>query len=211
VPGVLNADPRIFDNTIKLDRLSYREAIEMTYYGAQVIHPKTIKPLQNKNIPMFVKSFLDPTAPGTEISSDTDDNYPPIVVVEKNQALMHISTLDYSFVAEHHMARLFGKAADLRIFVNMMQNTAVSFTICVPNVPDRLEKFVKEVSDEFKVKIEQGLELITVRHYMEDTITNLKKGKIVLFEERIRNTMHMVVKNVPTIERKEVEIAGSKS
>ncbi|MCC7467266.1 MAG: aspartate kinase [Saprospiraceae bacterium] len=211
VPGVLNADPRIFDNTIKLDRLSYREAIEMTYYGAQVIHPKTIKPLQNKNIPFFVKSFLDPSAPGTEISSDTDDNYPPIVVVEKNQALLHISTLDYSFVAEHHMARLFGKAADLRIFVNMMQNTAVSFTICVPNVPDRIEKFVKAVSDEFKVKVEQSLELITIRHYTEDTISSLKKGKVVLFEERIRNTMHMVVKNVPTIERKEVEIAGSKS
>jgi aspartate kinase len=211
VPGVLNADPRMFDNTIKLDRLSYKEAIEMTYYGAQVIHPKTIKPLQNKNIPLFVKSFLDPDAPGTEISSDTDDNYPPIVVVEKNQALLHISTLDYSFVAEHHMARLFGKAADLRIFVNMMQNTAVSFTICVPNVPERIERFSKEVADEFKVKMEQGLELITIRHYTEETIANLKKGKIVLFEERIRNTMHMVVKNVPPIERKEVEIAGSKS
>jgi aspartate kinase len=211
VPGVLNADPRMFDNTIKLDRLSYKEAIEMTYYGAQVIHPKTIKPLQNKNIPLFVKSFLDPDAPGTEISSDTDDNYPPIIVVEKNQALLHISTLDYSFVAEHHMARLFGKAADLRIFVNMMQNTAVSFTICVPNVPDRIERFSKEVADEFKVKMEQGLELITIRHYTEETIANLKKGKIVLFEERIRNTMHMVVKNVPLIERKEVEIAGSKS
>jgi aspartate kinase len=93
----------------------------------------------------------------------------------------------------------------------MMQNTAVSFTICVPNVPDRIEKFIKAVSDEFKVKVEQGLELITIRHYTEDTISSLKKGKIVLFEERIRNTMHMVVKNVPTIERKEVEIAGSKS
>lgn len=211
VPGVLNADPRIFDNTVKLDRLSYKEAIEMTYYGAQVIHPKTIKPLQNKNIPMFVKSFLDPEAPGTEISSDTDDLYPPIIVVEKNQALLHISTLDYSFVAEHHMARLFGKAADLRIFVNMMQNTAVSFTICVPNVPDRIEKFIAGISDEFKVKVEADLELITVRHYTEETIANLKKNKVVLFEERIRNTMHMVVKNIPLIERKEVEIAGSKA
>jgi aspartate kinase len=211
VAGVLNADPRLFDNTIKLDRLSYKEAIEMTYYGASVIHPKTIKPLQNKNIPLYVKSFLDPGASGTEISSDTDDLYPPIVVVEKNQALLHISTLDYSFVAEHHMARLFGKAADLRIFVNMMQNTAISFTICVPNVPDRIEKFVKDISDEFKVKVEEGLELITIRHYSPETIENLKKGKIVLFEERIRNTMHMVVRNVPAIERKEVEIASSKA
>lgn len=211
VPGVLNADPRVFDNTIKLDRLSYKEAIEMTYYGAQVIHPKTIKPLQNKNIPMFVKSFLDPTAPGTEISSDVDDLYPPIIVLEKNQALMHISTLDYSFVAEHHMARLFKKAADLRIFVNMMQNTAVSFTICVPNVPDRIETFIDGISDEFRVKVETGLELITIRHYTEETIASLKKNKIVLFEERIRNMLHMVVKNIPLIERKAVEIAGSKA
>lgn len=211
VPGVLNADPRLFENTIKLDRLSYKEAIEMTYYGAQVIHPKTIKPLQNKNIPLYVKSFLDPEAPGTEISSDMEDNYPPIVVVEKNQALLHISTLDYSFVAEQHMARLFQKAADLRIFVNMMQNTAISFTICVPNVPDRLSQFIKEISDEFKVKMEQDLELITIRHYTQESIDNLKKGKIVLFEERIRSTMHMVVKNVPIIERREVDIAGSKA
>jgi aspartate kinase len=211
VAGVLNADPRLFENTIKLDRLSYREAIEMTYYGASVIHPKTIKPLQNKNIPMFVKSFLDPEAPGTEISSDLEETYPPIIVVEKNQALLHISTLDYSFVAEHHMSRLFGKAADLRIFVNMMQNTAISFTICVSNVPDRIDKFIKAVSDEFKVKTQDGLELITVRHYNQETIDSLKKGKMVLFEERIRNTMHMVVKNMPPVERREVDIAGSKA
>lgn len=210
VAGVLNADPRLFENTIKLDRLSYREAIEMTYYGASVIHPKTIKPLQNKNIPLYVKSFLDPSAPGTEISSDNEETYPPIIVVEKNQALLHISTLDYSFVAEHHMARLFGKAADLRIFVNMMQNTAISFTICVTNVPDRIERFIREVSDEFKVKTESGLELITVRHYLPETIDSLKRNKMVLFEERIRNTMHMVVKNIPPIERREVDLVGSK-
>lgn len=211
VAGVLNADPRLFENTIKLDRLSYREAIEMTYYGASVIHPKTIKPLQNKNIPLYVKSFLNPEAAGTEISSDLEEVYPPIIVVEKNQALLHISTLDYSFVAEHHMARLFAKAADLRIFVNMMQNTAISFTICVTNVPDRVEKFIKAVSDEFKVKTEEGLELITIRHYNQETIDNLKKGKMVLFEERIRNTMHMVVKNIPPIERRDVDLAGSKA
>jgi aspartate kinase len=211
VPGVLNADPRIFENVIKLDRLSYREAIEMTYYGASVIHPKTIKPLQNKSIPMFVKSFLDPEAPGTEISSDTEETYPPIVVVEKNQCLLHISTKDYSFVAEQHMARLFGLLAQQRIFVNSMQNTAISFTICVPTVPERIDKFIKEISDEFKVKKEENLELITIRHYTEETINNLKKGKVVLFEERIRNTIQMVMRKVPAIERREVEIAGSKS
>jgi len=211
VPGVLTADPRLFENVTKLDRLSYREAIEMTYYGASVIHPKTIKPLQNKNIPLYVKSFLDPDAPGTEISSDLEETYPPMVMVEKNQALLHISTLDYSFVAEHHMARLFGKAADLRIFVNMMQNTAISFTICIPNITERTDKYIADMSDEFKVKKEEGLELITIRHYNEDTINNLKKGKIVLFEERIRNTMQMVVKEIPTIERRISDLAGSKS
>ncbi|HNM24475.1 MAG TPA: aspartate kinase, partial [Saprospiraceae bacterium] len=210
VPGVLNADPRLFENVIKLDRLSYKEAIEMTYYGAQVIHPKTIKPLQNKNIPMFVKSFLDPEAAGTEISSDNEDTYPPIVVVEKNQTLLHISTNDYSFVAEQHMARLFAKLADLRLFVNMMQNTAISFTICVPSIADRVASFIKDVSDEFKVKMEDGLELITVRHFMPETIDNLKKGKMVLFEERIGNTMQMVVKNIPPIERREVELERAK-
>jgi aspartate kinase len=210
VPGVLNADPRLFENVIKLDRLSYKEAIEMTYYGATVIHPKTIKPLQNKSIPLYVKSFINPDGEGTEISSDTEDTYPPIIVVEKNQALLHISTLDYSFVAEHHMARLFDKLATQRIFVNSMQNTAISFTICVPNVTDRIEKFCKEVSDEFKIKKESELELITIRHYNQDTIDNLKKGKIVLFEERIRNTMQMVVRNLPPIERREVDLIGSK-
>ncbi len=210
VPGVLNADPRLFENVIKLDRLSYKEAIEMTYYGAQVIHPKTIKPLQNKNIPLFVKSFLDPEAAGTEISSDNEETYPPIVVVEKNQTLLYISTNDYSFVAEQHMALLFAKLADLRLFVNMMQNTAISFTICVPNIADRVASFIKDVSNEFKVKQEDGLELITVRHFMPETIENLKKGKMVLFEERIGNTMQMVVKNIPPIERREVELERAK-
>lgn len=210
VPGVLNADPRLFENVVKLDRLSYREAIEMTYYGAQVIHPKTIKPLQNKSIPLFVKSFLDPAGAGTEISSDTEDTYPPIIVVEKNQALVHISTRDYSFVAEQHMARLFAKLADLRIFVNSMQNTAISFTICVPNVKDRIESFIRDIQDEFRCKVEDGLELITVRHYNEDTIANLKKGNVVLFEERIRNTLQMAVKNAPLVERREVELERAK-
>ncbi len=210
VPGVLNADPRIFENTVKLDRLSYREAIEMTYYGASVIHPKTIKPLQNKSIPLFVKSFLDMHASGTEISSDVDDNYPPIVVVERNQSLLHISTKDYSFVAEHHLARLFKLLAEYRIFVNSMQNTAISFSICVPNVGDRIEKFVAEIQDEFRVKREDNLELVTVRHYTEEQVNNLKRGKVVLFEERIRQTLQMVLSTAPLMERREVELARSK-
>lgn len=210
VPGVLNADPRLFENTVKLDRLSYREAIEMTYYGASVIHPKTIKPLQNKSIPLYVKSFLDMHAPGTEISSDVDDNYPPIVVVERNQSLLHISTKDYSFVAEHHLARLFKLLAESRIFVNSMQNTAISFSICIPNVGDRIDKFISDIEDEFRVKREDNLELVTVRHYTDEQVNNLKRGKVVLFEERIRQTLQMVLSSAPLMERREVALVGSK-
>ncbi|MFT4972009.1 MAG: aspartate kinase, partial [Saprospiraceae bacterium] len=189
VPGVLTADPRLFENVTKLDMLSYKEAIEMTYYGAKVIHPKTIKPLQNKNIPLYVKSFIDPEGAGTLISNEVEDNYPPMVAVESNQALIHISTRDFSFVAEHHMSELFAKIAEGRLQVNMMQNTAISFSICVNKMDDKVEKFAKSIEKDFKVTIEEGLELITVRHYNELILEELKRGKIILLEERIRKTL----------------------
>lgn len=204
VPGVLTADPRLFDNVTKLDRLSYKEAIEMTYYGATVIHPKTIKPLQNKNIPLYVKSFLAMDADGTVITNDVDDHYPPIVIMEKNQALLYISSKDYSFIAEHHLAHLFGLFDKYRIWVNMMRNTAISFMVCVPNQPDRLKGFFKEVEKEFTVVKEDNVELVTIRHYQEGVIDEMKKYKIVLLEERIRKTYQMVTKNVPVVKRKDI-------
>ncbi len=197
VPGVLTADPRIFDNVVKLDRLSYREAIEMTYYGAKVIHPKTIKPLQNKSIPLYVKSFKDPLDSGTFISDDVGDHYPPMVAVESNQAVLQISTRDFSFVAEHHMRYLFGEIADQRIQVNLMQNTAISFSICVNDVDDKIALFAKAIEKDFKVIIDRDLQLISVRHYHQDVLDNLKRGKIVILEERIGKTVQMVVKDVP--------------
>lgn len=201
VPGVLSADPRIFKHVQKLEQLSYREAIEMTYYGASVIHPKTIKPLQNKNIPLNVKSFLAPDEPGTFIGPDVEEHYPPLVVVEKNQVLLHISTRDFSFVVEHHMAYLFKLFADLRIFVNMMRNTAISFTVCVPNVPDRIQKLLEILEENYLVKIEHDLELLTIRHYQEEVLRSITKGKIILLEERLRNTIQMITKDVPVMER----------
>lgn len=201
VEGVLTADPRLFKNVQKLARLSYKEAIEMTYYGASVIHPKTIKPLQNKNIPLYVQSFLDPKIEGTYIGPDVDDHYPPIVVLERNQTLLHIATRDFSFVVEHHMAYLFKVFAELRIFINMMRNTAISFTVCVPDLPDRIEKLKLILEKEYSVTVETGMELITIRHYQEDVLKSLTKGKIVLLEERLRNTVQMVVKDIPLIER----------
>lgn len=199
VPGVLTADPRIFDNVAKLDRLSYKEAIEMTYYGAKVIHPKTIKPLQNKSIPLYVKSFVNPDGAGTVISNDVEDPYPPMVAVEQNQALMQISTRDFSFVAEHHISQLFNLIADQRLQVNMMQNSAISFSVCVNDIDDKVLRFIAQIEKDFKVILDRDLQLITVRHYTEGVLQNLIGGKIVLMEERSRGTVQVVVKDVPVI------------
>jgi len=202
VPGVLTADPRLFDNVTKLDRLSYKEAIEMTYYGAKVIHPKTIKPLQNKSIPLYVKSFLEPEGEGTYISDEVEDNYPAMVAVEQNQALLQISTRDFSFVAEHHMSYLFNLIAELRLQVNMMQNSAISFSVCLNDVDDKVERFIERVGADFKIIVDRGLELITVRHYRQEVLDSLRRGKIVMLEERFRNTAQMVVKDMPLMVRK---------
>lgn len=204
VPGVLTADPRLFENVTKLDELSYKEAIEMTYYGAKVIHPKTIKPLQNKSIPLYVKSFIDPEGVGTMIAPDIEDNYPPMVAIEHKQALLNISTRDFSFVAEHHISDLFLELIKERMHVNMMQNTAISFGICVTDQDDKIDRFVKAIEDKFKVRIERDLELITVRHYTKQTLDDLRNGKVVLLENRIRKTVQMVVKTIPMMRRKDV-------
>ncbi|MDQ3141589.1 MAG: aspartate kinase [Bacteroidota bacterium] len=199
VPGILTADPSVFVNVIKLDRLSYTEAIEMTYYGAKVIHPKTIQPLQNKNIPLYVKSFIQPEAEGSLISGDIDLEYPPIVVSESEQALIHFSSLDLSFIAEHHLARLFDSFEKHRIKVNMMRNTAISFSVCVHNDASRIATMIKEVEHEYKVVVDHDLELITVRHYQDAMLPKLLEEKIVILEERIRKTLQMVVRNAPAI------------
>lgn len=202
VPGILTGDPRLFDNVSKIDRLSYKEAIEMTYYGAKVIHPKTIKPIQNKNIPLHVKSFQNPEGVGTTISEEAEVSYPPVVVVEADQVLLHISTRDFSFVAEHHLGHLFQLFAKYRIKINMMQNMAISFSVCVTNQAKRLDQLIAELNENFNVRTDEGLELLTVRHYKKEVLNSLLEGKIVLFEERIRNTVQVVVKEVPVMKRK---------
>lgn len=202
VPGVLTADPRIFENVTKLDRLSYREAIEMTYYGAKVIHPKTIKPLQNKNIPLYVKSFVEPEGSGTLITTEVNVNYPPMVAVEKEQALIQVSPRDFSFVAEHHMSFLFQEIAAKRLQVNMMQNTAISFDICVNHIDNRVEEFKKSIEKDYKVDVNHGLELVTIRHHNSKLVKELKDGKIMMMEQRIRDTVQLVMKDVPLMKRK---------
>jgi len=201
VPGILTADPRLFKNVTKIDRLSYREAIEMTYYGAKVIHPKTIKPLQNKNITLYVKSFIEPAGSGTVISANLESYYPPVIVVEKNQVLLHISTRNFSFVAEDNLSAIFLAFAKNRIKVNMMQNSAISFSVCVDNKLRRIKGLLDDLKQDFKVLKDENLELITIRHYKEEVIESLKIGKLVILEERIRNNAQIVVKNIPKIER----------
>ena len=202
VPGVLTADPKLFENVSLIDRLSYLEAIEMTYYGAKVIHPKTIKPLQNKNIPLKVKSFENPESPGTLISGLSEMQYPPVIVVEKNQRLLSISTRDLSFVAEHHLSRLFTLFDKHRIRVNLMRNTAISFAVCITDNPNRINRLLEEIQEEFDIDDERDLELVTIRHYQDSMVEEMKMGKIVLFEERIPKTVQLVLKEIPVLKRK---------
>ena len=203
VPGVLTGDPTLFEEVSILPRLSYNEAIEMTYYGAKVIHPKTIKPLQNKHIPMYVRPFTDPSSYGTLISDEKELSYPPIVVIEANQALLHISTNDFSFVAEHHMSMIFSLLAKHRIKVNMMRNTAISFTVCVNQNSERIKNFETELGSDFRLIQDNDLELITIRHYNESVLNDMKTHKLILFEEKLSDTAQIVVRNLPKMRRKE--------
>ncbi|MDB5133528.1 MAG: aspartate kinase [Mucilaginibacter sp.] len=195
VPGILNADPKFFADTIKFDELSYTEAIEMTYYGASVIHPKTIKPLQNAKIPLLVKSFTDPDAPGTiikETGSTVFDK--PVIILKQNQVLLSISAKDYSFISEDHLSAIFKLFALNHVKLNLMQTSALSFTVCFDLSAERFEKLLSGLSPNFKVKYNNDITLITVRHYKQDALRELIADKIVLLEQISRNTAQVVVK-----------------
>jgi aspartate kinase len=193
VPGMLNADPKFFDDTIKLEQISFREAIELSYYGASVIHPKTIKPLQNKNIPLYVKSFLDPHASGTMIQESMDnDHLVPSFIFKLNQVLFSISPRDFSFIVEDNLSRIFNDIASLGLKINLMQNSALSFSFAVDaskvSIPSVLEKFTSE----YRIKYNTGLELITIRHYDQVTIDRVTTGKTMILEQRTRQTARIV-------------------
>ena len=195
VPGILNADPKFFDDTVKFDELSYTEAIEMTYYGASVIHPKTIKPLQNTKIPLLVKSFNDPDATGTVIKEVADTYFEkPVIILKQNQVLLSISAKDYSFISEDHLSDIFKLFAKNHVKVNVMQTSALSFTVCFDFYPERFEKLLSELNQDFKVKYNNDITLITVRHYKQNALKELTADKIVLLEQISRNTAQVVVK-----------------
>ena len=195
VPGIMTADPKKIPSATLLEEISYSEAIEMTYYGAKVIHPKTIKPLQNKNIPLFVRPFDHPELHGTKISTVGGQNLPPIIVVEPNQVLFRISTKDFSFVAEDNLKEIFTCIADLRIKVNSMRNTAISFMVCITNDPSKISQLTISLQDRYEITSFDNIELVTVRHADQPTLAMLKQGKEILFEETYGMTDQFIIKN----------------
>ena len=195
VPGVLNADPKYFKNTKKIDELTYHDAIELTYYGASVIHPKTIKPLQNKNIPLFVKSFINPAEEGTVIKDSNKRSNVTSYIFKTNQILLSIQPKDFSFIAEDNLSNIFTILSKNNIHVNMMQNSAISFSICTDFDSHKINPLIEELQKEFKVLYNNPVQLMTIRNYDQDTITKLSAGKIILIEQRSRNTHQMVLKD----------------
>lgn len=194
VEGVFNADPRFFNDVIKLDHISYRDAIELAYFGASVIHPKTIQPLQNKNIPLYVKSFINPTSEGTLIDESTDTQSKiPSFISKPAQALVSISPKDFSFVAEDGLHNIFGLLSHMGIRINMMQNSAISFSICIDDHPEKLKRLITALSGEFSVKYNTGLELITIRYYNKKIIDKIVGKRPIFLEQRSRLTVQLVV------------------
>lgn len=195
VPGVLNADPRYFENAQLLNQISYLEAIELAFYGASVIHPKTLQPLQRKEIPLRVKSFIAPKDPGTTVGKGVGiEPNVPCFIVKKNQVLMKLSSLDFSFIVEDSISELFKLLHDYRMKVDLIQNSAISFSVCVDNKFGGLTELLETLKGKFKVQHEEGVSLYTIRHFDADAITSLQKGKEILLEQRGKETVQLVVK-----------------
>ncbi|MBW1618204.1 MULTISPECIES: aspartate kinase [Empedobacter] len=194
VPGVLNADPRYFDNAELLNHISYEEAIELAYYGASVIHPKTLQPLQQKEIPFFVKSFINPTEAGTEVAKGQPlDPKVPCFILKREQHLIRLSSKDFSFITEDKLSGIFNKLYDYQIKVNLMQNSAISLSLCLEDKYDNLEKFVADMNEEYKVQEENNVLLYTIRHFDADSDKVVSKEKELL-RQTVRETLQIVVK-----------------
>ncbi len=195
VPGVLNADPRNFKETLLLDLISYREAIELAFYGASVIHPKTLQPLQGKEIPLHVKSFLNPGDKGTTVGRGVGIvPKVPCFIVKKDLVLLKLSTLDFSFIVEESISELFKLFHQHRLKVDLIQNSAISFSVCLDNKFNGLQALLQGLQANFKVVCHEGVSLYTIRHFDEDSVRSLQNGKSVLVEQRGKETVQLVVK-----------------
>jgi len=195
VPGILNADPRYFENAQLLHKISYREAIELAFYGASVIHPKTLQPLQRKEIPLYVKSFLNPEADGTKVSKDVglEPNI-PCFIVKKNQVLISLSSLDFSYIVEDNISEIFSLLHLYKMKVDLIQNSAISFSVCVDNIYNNLEKLIQHLKAKFRVTYNENVSVYTIRHYNENAIKQLEQDKTVLLKQLTQATVQIVTK-----------------
>lgn len=195
VPGLLNADPKIMENAVLLPNISYQEAIELSYYGAKVIHPKTLKPLLSKKIPLKVKSFQEPELPGSVINdNEQQDNHIPSYIFKHNQVLVSIFPRDFSFIAEENLSRIFADFARHGVKMNLMQNSAISFSACFDQDKTKTPALLRDLRKMFSVKYNENLDLITVRHYTRACIEKLTAQKEVVMEQKSRTTLQMIVK-----------------
>jgi aspartate kinase len=195
VPGVMNADPRYFENATLLNQISYREAIELAFYGATVIHPKTLQPLQRKEIPLFVKSFLNPSLPGTSVSKGADlEPHLPCFIVKKEQLLISLSSIDFSFIMEENISEIFGLLHQYKMKVSLIQNSAISFSVCIEDKFGNFNDLKNVLSKKFKVSYNENVSLYTIRHFNEKASEMVEKGKQVLLKQVSRETMQIVTK-----------------
>jgi len=197
VSGLFNADPKKMHNAQKIGKLSYKEAIELAYYGAKIIHPKTIKPIENNNIPLHIKSFLNPEDEGTSICRDVQtETQLPFFIFHDNQILISISVKDFSFITEENLSNIFGTINRCRVHVHLMQNSAISFSICVDDDPIRCPLLIRLFSENYNIRYNENLELITVRNYHRSDLKTLMTDKEILLEQRNRTTAQFVVRNL---------------
>lgn len=196
VPGVMNADPRYFENARLLNQISYREAIELAFYGASVIHPKTLQPLQRKEIPLFVKSFLNPRLPGTRVSKGADlEPALPCFIVKKNQLLLSLSSIDFSFIVEENISEIFQLLHQFKMKVHLIQNSAISFSVCVDDKFGNFQQLRAALSRKFKVTYNEDVSLYTIRHFTDESARQLSTGKEILLRQISRETMQIVAKD----------------
>ncbi|ELY2010937.1 aspartate kinase [Flavobacterium psychrophilum] len=195
VPGVMNADPRYFENATLLNQISYREAIELAFYGASVIHPKTLQPLQKKEIPLYVKSFINPLLPGTSVSKGKDlDPKLPCFIVKKDQLLLSLSSIDFSFIMEENISEIFSLLHLHKIRVSLIQNSAISFSVCLEDKFGNFDELKKTLSKKFKLSYNENVSLYTIRHFDEKAFQIVEKNKTVLLKQMSRETMQIVTK-----------------
>ena len=195
VPGVMNADPRYFENASLLNQISYREAIELAFYGATVIHPKTLQPLQKKEIPLFVKSFINPTLSGTSVSKGADlEPHLPCFIVKKNQLLLSLSSIDFSFIMEENISEIFGLLHDYKMKVSLIQNSAISFSVCIDDKFGNFNELKTILSKKFKIAYNENVSLYTIRHFDEKAAQMVEQNKDVLLKQVSRETMQIITK-----------------